>query len=178
SFTWNTLHEVGHAVDDANNFMGRFGSGGDYGGWRDHKNDVSEVAAEISKQYKFDRGYAARYLGGTKEPEIPPPTDGVDAGEWENRRLQVRRHIDEARVGNQPWQAAGRAQRLKLDSGRVYHEAYPNHWVSYELNARKQAITGYQWRAPGEWFSELYAAYRSDKLKNESHPAVKWLSDL
>jgi hypothetical protein len=38
-------------------------------------------------------------------------------------------------------------------------------------------MTGYQFRAPGEWFAELYAAYRMDKLQS-SHPAVGWLSKL
>ena len=32
-------------------------------------------------------------------------------------------------------------------------------------------------RAPGEWFSELYAAWTLDKLK-DGHPAVKWLKTL
>ena len=46
--------------------------------------------------------------------------------------------------------------------------------MSYDLSARKQAITGYQFRAPAEWFSELYAAYHCDKLQ-DGHPAMTWL---
>jgi hypothetical protein len=43
------------------------------------------------------------------------------------------------------------------------------------LDARKRGIHGYQFRAPGEWFAELYAAYYMGMLKPE-HPAVKdWL---
>ena len=64
--------------------------------------------------------------------------------------------------------------------GRVYHEAYPsgdNQWVSYNLDARKKGITGYQFRAPGEWFAELYAAYYSGKLK-DSHPYIDWLKQF
>src|SRR5439155_26762195 len=60
---------------------------------------------------------------------------------------------------------------------RIYQEAYPNTWVSYLADARKRGITGYQFRAPGEWFSELYAAWKLHKLKPE-HPAVAWLSKL
>ena len=63
---------------------------------------------------------------------------------------------------------------------RVYQEAYDyggGQWNSYALAARKQGIHGYQFRAPGEWFAELYAAYYSDKLK-PSHPFVPDLAKL
>ena len=46
--------------------------------------------------------------------------------------------------------------------------------MSYLYAARAQGITGYQFRAPGEWFAELYAAYFAKRLK-KSHPAVAWL---
>ena len=60
----------------------------------------------------------------------------------------------------------------------MFHLAYdPTHWVSYEYAARKKGITGYQFRAPAEWFAELYASYRMDKLQS-SHPAISWLSTL
>jgi hypothetical protein len=49
--------------------------------------------------------------------------------------------------------------------------------VSYDAAARKQGLTGYQFRAPGEWFAELYAAYKAKMLK-PSHPAVAWLKKL
>ena len=60
---------------------------------------------------------------------------------------------------------------------RIYHVAYPSRWVSYLASARKRGITGYRFRAPGEWFSELYAAYKLGKLKPE-HPSVSWLKKL
>ena len=60
---------------------------------------------------------------------------------------------------------------------RVYHEAYAGSWVSYRLAARAQGITGYQFRAPAEWFAELYAAFWSKKL-NPKHPAAAWLKSL
>jgi hypothetical protein len=37
------------------------------------------------------------------------------------------------------------------------HEAYAGTWYRYKHAERKKGISEYQWRAPGEWFSELYA---------------------
>ena len=60
---------------------------------------------------------------------------------------------------------------------KIYHQAYTRVWVSYLAAARKKALTGYQFRAPGEWFAELYAGFRSDKLQ-DTHPAMEWLKKL
>ncbi len=43
----------------------------------------------------------------------------------------------------------------------------------YDPGARARAISTYQFRSPYEWFSELYAAYHSKKLK-DTHPSVAW----
>jgi hypothetical protein len=50
-------------------------------------------------------------------------------------------------------------------------------WVSYNADARAKGMTTYQFRAPGEYFAELYAAWKLGKLK-PSHSAVKWLSTV
>ena len=49
--------------------------------------------------------------------------------------------------------------------------------LHYLASERSKGITGYQFRSPVEWFSEIYAAYFSDKLK-PAHPAVSWLKTL
>jgi hypothetical protein len=59
----------------------------------------------------------------------------------------------------------------------IYHEAYARSWVRYLAAARNKALTGYQFRAPGEWFAELYAGFRSGKLQ-DTHPAMEWLKKL
>ena len=60
---------------------------------------------------------------------------------------------------------------------RIYHEAYARHWVSYLAAARSKGLTGYQFRAPGEWFAELYAGWKTKKL-GPKHPALEWLTKL
>ena len=62
-------------------------------------------------------------------------------------------------------------------NGRVYQEAYDNHWSSYLASARKQRVSMYQFKWTGEWFSELYAAYKTDSM-NAGHPARTWLDKL
>jgi hypothetical protein len=59
----------------------------------------------------------------------------------------------------------------------IYHEAYPRRWVSYLAAARSKGLTGYQFRAPGEWFAELYAGWKSGRL-GKKHPALEWLRKL
>ena len=83
---------------------------------------------------------------------------------------------DALRVGKELW-GRGTESKQRAIAGRVYHEAYDGSWVSYDVAARTKGVTGYQFRAPGEWLSELYAAYRSGKLK-PSHPANGWLATL
>lgn len=176
-FTWNTLHEVGHAVDDQRSYMkGKEGQSG-WAGWKQHGSDIKPVAEAIAGYYDFDVGYTIQYISGVASPPIPEAPGEVDPVEWERRRTKVHAHVDMARAGNNPWKSAVIAAKLNIN-GRVYHESYESGtWNSYEFVARKQAITGYQFRAPGEWFSELYAAFHSKKLKPK-HPAVDWLSGL
>jgi hypothetical protein len=43
---------------------------------------------------------------------------------------------------------------------RIYQESYDwPQWVSYKHEARTRKVSTYQFRAPGEWFAEAYAAY-------------------
>lgn len=43
---------------------------------------------------------------------------------------------------------------------RIYQESYDwPQWVSYKHEARARKVSTYQFRAPGEWFAEAYAAY-------------------
>lgn len=178
-FNWNTLHEVAHAVDDKIGFMTRhLGEDNDtHGGWRHHRSDVGPVADAVAGNFDFDPTYVAEYmiLGQGASPPVPEPR-GCDAEEWDRRRRDCEIWVDRAREGNAPWQTKVSADACTIGN-RIYHEAMKGDWVSYLASARAKGVTGYQFRAPAEWFSELYAAFHSGKLK-DNHPAIAWLEDL
>jgi hypothetical protein len=67
----------------------------------------------------------------------------------------------------------GAKQAIK---GRIYQEAYGSDWYSYTASSRSKGVSSYQFRAPAEWFAELYTAYYLDNL-TDKHPAYKWLDN-
>jgi hypothetical protein len=172
-FDWATLHEVGHAVDDDNNFMGTNMAGSAYGGWADYGSDSTVPAQAAAGKFNYDQAYIkAKLDGGT--PAVPTKPATVAQTDWDNIKVKVDEWCAKVMAENLWWDGAG--SKAVAIGGRVYQRAYDHpKWVSYELAARSKGIHGYQFRAPGEWFAELYAAYYSGMLKPE-HPAVKdWL---
>lgn len=173
-FKFAALHEVGHAEDDAGGHMLRLKG---IAGWQKHR--VEDVARLAAGHLKYDEAYVLAMLRakGSKPPATPADKpDGVSGPDWEAARLKAVEWCRAVREDAALWNHGSRSKERAID-GRVYHEAYEGDWVSYDLSARAQGITGYQFRAPGEWFAELYAAYYCKKLK-PNHPAMAWLTAL
>ena len=175
-FSWNTLHEVGHAVDDKLGFMKKNGSGANYGGWKAYGRNVQPIADAAAKEFEYDPGYIGQILAGNANPALPEKPKTCTAEEWESRRVKFTAWLGLIKSTSSPWASNAGAQKIAI-GGIVYQESQPDSWSSYELAARSKGITAYQFRAPGEWFSEMYAAFHSGKLK-PAHPAAKWLAGL
>lgn len=166
-FSWNTLHEVGHAVDDKLSYMKKHGAR--LAGWKAYGRSVGEVADAIAGEFDFDKSYIAEYMMAAEGTDLSvPDPDGCDPDEWERRRMACCQFVDRARAKNRPWSSARVAAACAIGD-YTYVESYERDWHRYLTSARKLGVSGYQFRAPGEWFSELYAALHTDRL-NDSHP--------
>ncbi len=167
AFSWNTLHEVGHAVDDKLNFMKKHGER--LAGWKVYGAKVTEPAGIIAGEFDFDADYVAEYMLSKEGRKLPVPDPvNCSADEWNRRMEECRMFVDRAREGNDPWTSASIAKACGIGNF-TYVESYEGDWARYSTDQRQYAVSGYQFRAPGEWFSELYAAVCTDRL-NDSHP--------
>jgi hypothetical protein len=174
-FDWATLHEVGHAVDDNKNFMGTH-SGPNFGGWENYGTDPSVPAQAAKDKFKYDLTYIKNKLKGLSPAAAAKPADR-DAKDWKKSQDEVDEWCNGALSYGVWWN--GELTKKIVLGDRVYQNMADSgktpRWVSYLYAERRKGIHGYQFRAPAEWFAELYAAYYMGMLK-PSHPAVKtWL---
>lgn len=169
------LHEAAHAEDDGMKFMEGRWNKPEFGNWR--KETPESIAKVAAPQLKYDQDWIQDVLESkdckppTKTPKAPK---GVKPDVWEKRRAEALVWCESIRAANGIWWKGAICQRVAI-GGRVYQESYNDgRWRSYDYSARAKGISGYQFRAPAEWFAELYAAYFGEKLK-PSHPAMSWL---
>lgn len=161
SFDVTTLHEIGHAVDAKNSIMASNREKAGCGGWKNES--VAGIAAIFLKEMKGEVPFAKK----AKDSELlAVVTEVLDKGtgskpdsitddEWTNaQRFLVNRCLV-IRSNKSPWNNPPPAI-----GGRIYQQAYAraNAWWSYAEAARASTkVNNYQWRAPGEWFAEIYA---------------------
>lgn len=172
-------HEVGHGVDDSKGFMKQFGKGPKYGGWITFGGSVQPLADAIGAAARFAAFYktpAQKQYVLDKLMSKPVTAPAVAPASAEETALKAFDLWHSVATSANVYRRQGDCDFLKIGD-YVYHEAYARNWVGYLHAARSKALTGYQFRAPGEWFAELYAGYRSGKLRPE-HPAMEWLTKL
>jgi hypothetical protein len=177
-FNISTLHEIGHAVDDKYGLMATNGKNAGCGGWKEETLD--SVATALTNGFKAGVGkntavsatdlltavkatlvkgaVTVTYTDGSTGEEVEDVEDSdkpdtVSDTDWPLVKALLNQCVA-IRSTNWPW---GKGKAVVVD-GRAYHESYPNQWVSYDSTARNGSeVRDYQWRAPGEWFAELYA---------------------
>jgi len=172
-------HEVAHGMDDSSGFMARNGGQPKYGGWITYGSSVQPLADLIGADPRYADFYKTpeqrRYvLDKLQHKPAVAPTTAPGSNE-DKARIAFDNWFELATAAN-VYRRQGDCDAIKIGD-YIYHEAYARSWVGYLAAARKKALTGYQFRAPGEWFAELYAGYRSGKLK-DTHPAMEWLKKL
>jgi len=184
SFT--ALHEVGHGLDDSSAYMLRNGGNADHGGWVKHGSSVQPIADAVGPHIRAKVGGANTFYSKPEDRKYvldkilnqkPVRPASVVAGSDDAKAYDEFDKWHRLATSSGIYERQGDCDYITIGNKTVYHEAYPREWVSYLAAARKQGLTGYQFRAPGEWFAELYAAYKAKMLK-PSHPAVKWLKTL
>ena len=170
-FDFNMLHELAHSIDDARGYMLANGKKDDHGGWIEIGGDVDQIADAVIKATGFgktpeERKYVVDRI--LRNPAVAPAKFSGDKARFEK--------FVKAAQTPKVWDKQALTDDATL-GGRVYQESYASTWTSYKAEARKRGITSYQFRAPGEWFSELYAAFKVGKLK-PGHPSEVWLKTL
>jgi hypothetical protein len=177
-FDFAVVHEVGHAIDDRMGFMASREGQANFGGWITHGGNIEPIVKAVAKHSGYDDtaeqlAYVSDVILGNT-PDVPAAPEG-QALAWEEARQKVHDWYTIA-TNESLWWSQSDTDKVTIE-GRVYQEAYKGTWVSYLASARAKGMTGYQFRAPGEWFAELYACFHMGKLKS-GHPARQWLSSL
>jgi hypothetical protein len=191
-FNATLRHEIGHAVDRQLGIMDTWGSQDSAGGWTKYASAAAFVDAIIAAGGGLGtssaprHGYPAADVGVYRQAMInavtndqsfqvalvalkptatvPPPDAGPIAALYQRNRFTGN--------GDGPWYNPG---NWRAQNGRNFQKAYPGDMGS--LYSHKDAIraargvTRYQWRAPGEWFAEVYQVYYAEQ-ENGPNAAV------
>ena len=168
-------HEVGHAVDAQMGWAGNYSAATDNGGWHPYDANYSAVFDAMLA----DASGPIKALKATEQADVKAALEWVMANRapakvstrlkrltWfkalktKKRDALIADPMVEAVVTGlkSPWYNASATGGVLIGS-YIYQESYANQWVRYIQAARSKKVSQYQFRAPGEWFAEAYAAY-------------------
>ncbi|HET6608308.1 MAG TPA: hypothetical protein VFG62_16650 [Rhodopila sp.] len=154
------LHEIGHAVDDKYGIMAGLMEKAGYGNWKTESKE--SVQAEFVKAALADLKNPGEPLAtkvntligealGGKEASKP---DEANKAQWKllKKYTDIAFAITEKK---KPWFSATPSDVVV--NNRVYVQSYSAEWNSYAMSEHAgNTVRDYQWRAPGEWFADLY----------------------
>jgi hypothetical protein len=182
-FNSTLRHEIGHAVDRQLGIMDTWGAQDSAGGWITYPSPTAFVDALIAAGGGL--GTASAPLHGYPAADVALYRQAMINAVTNNQAFQVALAAlkptaaaapDAGPVsalfarnrftgnGDGPWYNPG---NWKPQGGRNFQKAYPTDPAS--LYSFKDAIrvsrgvTQYQWRAPGEWFAEVYQVYYAEQ---------------
>jgi hypothetical protein len=193
SFFNSTLrHEIGHAVDQQLGLMDRMQADTRCGGWRLYGSVDAFVDAIIAEfpggLAAAGHGYPAADVADYRAAMIHAVTnytsfqDAITAVAAAATPSRVAAAAPDAgpvsvvfdtarwRANADPWDTNGWRQ---APSRRRFHEAYDGHDRLCSFDGARRAsnhVSKYQWRAPGEWFAEVYMVYYGEQEANPDAP--------
>jgi hypothetical protein len=169
-------HEVGHAVDQSGGHSDTYCVGNEGGGdWQVlDTGQVAQTLVTASSGAIAGWGNAAQkaaiiaclqgVVNERKPGELDDRIDALDGlTDDEKARVKADNAVQVlkgcfAMRGHNPWYKYPDSGGITLGD-RIYQEAYQSDWWSYKQSTRTRKVSTYQYRAPGEWFAEAYAAY-------------------
>lgn len=188
SFDKTVRHEVGHAVDHQHDFSGRYCTTVNGGGWTsfastmDMVNDyllrnnsalsthpacLGMAKLEIAKLIKAEESVAnvktevIRWMTQTSGNHGIPFDPNIVHNDTIFEDLQ--------KVNLQkPWKSSGG----KDVGGKTFVYSNDTSLAAYDSAARARQVSNYQFRAPGEWFAEAYAAYYQPDQTQQGYGSV------
>jgi hypothetical protein len=160
-FSISALHELGHSVDDRWGIMAAHGGKPKCGGWRPET--PASCAKAITAWFMGSGGKTLSMkaddveklaLAALADGKTDMPGHMTDEADWPTLLNLLNECLRIRDSEGFPW------DKPTDYGGRSFHQAYANVWWSYDFAARQNKsilVREYQWRAPGEFFAELYA---------------------
>lgn len=175
-FDATVRHEVGHAVDHRHGFSDVRCLTPNGGSWIIYNGDVRGMVQEYLDLNNSALSNHPACLGMVKLEiaKLITATANMDAVKTEVIRMMNETsnaaglQFDRAIVDNDPifedmqkanLQRPWKSSNPKVVGGRTFVYSNDNSLSSYDSAARARQVSNYQFRAPGEWFAEAYAAY-------------------
>ncbi len=175
SFDKTVRHEVGHAVDHLKGFSAAYCPKPKGGEWLSYDSAEAMVRAYLLRNNSALSNHPA-CLGGVRM-EIAKLIDGSATPDVIKTEV-IRLMTNASRIGNiafdrsivdndsifkdlqkvnlqKPWKSSGGNDI----GGRTFVYSSDTSLHSYATAARDRQVSNYQFRAPGEWFAEAYAAF-------------------
>lgn len=187
-FSATLRHEIGHAVDEALGIMTRWQSHTNAGGWRNHASPASFVQAILNDFGGLGtaaaplHGYPGSDVGDYQQAMVDAVTGQIDfldalkaVRQANGRPAPVEPLVDAGPISvvltTDRWSPAGDGpwygnEWITTPTSRNYHLAYDDMSTLYSFDAsvrQQKMATDYQWRAPGEWFAEVYQVYYAEQ---------------
>jgi hypothetical protein len=176
AFNETVRHEIGHAVDAQLGASDSYCTKPEGGSWKSYGDDGFEQV--VNEMVMASGGVISTWHDAEQKTEILQCiTKVVKDQKFDNLPAELAKlkfwkklgddfqqqiihdnavqAIQKNTNSHEPWMGDG---GMAL-GGRVYEESYDKSWNSYAVEARDRKVSKYQFRAPGEWFAESYAAY-------------------